>query len=222
MQGTYIQTMLDLAATAVEQGHLGMFGITNANSTGPILRNGGGWQRALPVRLCIPWRFSNRVTSRAATSTWLASDEFIEVASRLDRHPARDLTYRWNPDLLRWRLATPGTRYAVHWSEHLVSVSTKTTMYGVPITLLLKFLPRNGQPGPLSPRSHIAAACRHHRTPAAVYAGINIHVPVQGTQLAQDRLPSPLNLVMYTFDPDVLPQYRFVFDTFELLDFDAF
>lgn len=221
--GTYAKTILRLNEMCRDLGHLGLFGVTNAESTGPVLRGAGAsWQCSLPVHLFVPWRLSNQVTSRAATSAWLASDEFTGVAGRLDRHPTRDLTYRWSAELLRWRLGFPGADYSIHWSDKLVSVSTRSDFRGIPVTVMLKFLPREGQTGPLSPRSHIAAACRHHRTPVALYAGINRHVPVSGIRLAQDRLPAPLNLVMLSAQTDALPQHRFLFDTFEFLDFDAF
>lgn len=222
-RGTYAKAILRLNDLARDGGHLGLFGVTNARSTGPVLRGvGASWQCSLPVRLCVPWKVSRSVRTYDATPGWLASDEFTAVASRLDRHPARDLTYCWTPELLRWRLSAPGGSFAVHVSSSLVSVTTTTRFRNVPITIVCKLLPREGQTGPLSPQDHIAAACRHHRTPLALYAGINIHVPVHGIRLAQDRLPSPLNLVMLTARPEQLPQHRFAFDTFEFLDFDAY
>lgn len=221
-RGTYATAILNMTELGHKGGFLCGFGITNARSSGPILRAvGAAWQCSLPVRLCIPWRFSRSVRSHVADVDWLASDEFDAVAQQLDRHPARDFTYQWTPELLRWRLSVPGHRYSVHVSRTLVSVTTTTVFRGVRITVLCKFLPRDGQTGPISPQAHIAAACRHHRTPLALYAGINIHVPVTGIRLAQDRLPSPLNLVTLT-TPDIMPLHRCVFDTFEFLEFDAF
>ncbi len=222
-RGTYASAILALNEAAREHGHLGLYGVTNARSTGPVLRGAGAsWQCSLPVRLCIPWRFSPSVASREVDAAWLHSEAFIELAGRVDRYPAREFTHRWSPDVLRWRLAVPGARYAVHACEELLSVSTTTTFRGVRLAVMCKFLLRGDLTGPISPQAHIAAACRHHRVPLALYAGINVHVPVSGIRLSQRHLPSPLNLVMLTADPEVLPQHRFLFDTFEFLDFDAF
>jgi len=223
MGGGYRRGIRRLDDAARAAGHLGLFGVTNARSTRPVLRGvGASWQCSLPVRVCVPWWIPRQVSSREVTPSWLESNEFVHTASRLDRSPARDLTQRWTRERLRWRLGVPGMHYAVHWDTRLVSVTTRTEYRGVPVAVILKLLPRDGHTGPLSPRAHISAACRHHRTPVALYAGFNRHVPVEGIRLAQDRLPSPLNLVMLSSQPDVLPQHRFVFDTFEFLDFDAF
>lgn len=222
-KGTYAKAIRAIAELAGEQGMLGVFGVTNADSTGPALRGAkGSWQCSLPVRLCVPWRPPIGVRSHDADPQWLAGDEFATLTRRLDRQPARDLTCRWSTDLLRWRLLTPGTRYAVHWNDALVAVTTRTVFRGVPITIVLKLLPREGRTGPLTPQPHITAACRHHRTPLALYAGVNVHVPVSGIRLSQERLPAPLNLVMISSRPDLLAQHRFVFDAFEFLDFDAY
>ena len=82
------------------------------------------------------------------------------------------------------------------------------------------------------PAAVIAAALSHHRVPVAVYAGFNAHVPVRGIAIPKRIQPAPLNLLFIARDEasqflgldldEAGPQAPATFDTFELLDFDAF
>lgn len=222
-QGAYPAAMLGLAEQAERAGIVGGFGVTNRRATTSVLKGtGAAWQCSLPVKICLPWKPSRGVEGADVTPELLAGPRFAELTQRLGDVPARHATYCWSTELLRWRLSMPGARYALHWTSTLLCVSTRTVFRGVPITVILKLLPREGQTGPLSPSAVITAACRHHRTPVALYAGINAHVPVTGIRLSQDRLPAPLNLVTLSIDESAIPQEQFVFGTFEFLEFDAF
>jgi hypothetical protein len=94
-------------------------------------------------------------------------------------------------------------------------------MFGVPVAVVLKLLPRAGRFGPLSSRDVVNAICGHHRAPAAVYAGHNRHVTVRGVRLPERFKPVPLNLVILGVGDDV-DQRTFQLDTFEFLDMDAY
>jgi hypothetical protein len=87
--------------------------------------------------------------------------------------------------------------------------------------VILKLLPRPGAALPANPSGLIAAACRYHRAPYAVYAGFNRLVPVRGLRPPRRLQPSPLHLIIRHLDPSV-DQEALVLDTFEFLDGDAY
>jgi hypothetical protein len=183
-----------------------------------------GWKNVgpLPVRLCIPapGRLHDVQTWRA-DAAFLAGSEFDALAADLDTYRARGWTNSWSPEHLRWRLRRPQAVYHVHASSELVAISTRTTQAGVPVAVLLKFLPRGGRPGPLSPRRLIAAACRTHRAPLAVYAGWNANVAVRGVRPPRRLLPSPLYLILRSLSPGI-DQEELALETYEFLDLDAY
>ena len=109
----------------------------------------------------------------------------------------------------------------MHVSDELVGISTTDTRFGVRAAVILKLLPRDGRRGPLRSDAIIGAACRFHRAPYAVYAGFNEHVKVRGIQPPRRFQPSPLHLILRSFQPDV-DQERLRLDTFEFLDMDAY
>ena len=67
----------------------------------------------------------------------------------------------------------------------------------------------------------IRSITRWHRSAFAVYAGVNPTVTVQGIKLPRRLQPSPLNLIVRSLDPS-LDNTEIDFDTFELLDTDAY
>ena len=93
-------------------------------------------------------------------------------------------------------------------------MSTRSAFGPVPMAVILKLFPRG--PGrldqPLSARRAVAGVCRHHRAPAAVYAGFNALVRVRGIQPPHRLRPAPLNLVVHSFSDEV-PQETFRLDT---------
>jgi hypothetical protein len=90
---------------------------------------------------------------------------------------------------------------------------------GVRAAVILKLLARGD--APVRPERVIAAACRHHRAPYAVYAGFNARVRVRGIQPPRKLQPSPLHLILRSLSPDV-DQPGLAIDTFEFLDMDAY
>lgn len=208
---------------AGDEGVIGVIGVTNDKSLTPVVRQGWRFIARLPVLVVPPSpRRPRGVTSRDATAAWLGGDEAATVLDGLDEHEAHHWTNRWTVEHLRWRLAWPGCGpYAVHVGEQVVAVSTVEHIGGVPVTVVLKLLPRRGAVLPRSGWAAVSAACHHHRSPVAVYAGFNRHVVVRGIP-APDRLkPAPLNLMVHSVS-DELDQASFALDTFEFLDMDAF
>lgn len=215
-------------------GLIGGIGVTNESSTMPGLhRIGARLITSLPVRA---WpRLGRRprgVESHDVDGDFLATEDFTRLITGLDEAPADGWTQRWTPEHLRWRLAAPGAGYAIHASDDVVAVTTRASAKGVPVAVVLKLLPRAGHRGPLSARSVIAAAVHHHRVPVAIYAGFNAHVTVKGALIPKRIQPAPLNLLFIARDEasqflgmdleDEGPQAPATFDTYELLDFDAF
>jgi hypothetical protein len=111
--------------------------------------------------------------------------------------------------------------FALHASDQLVGVSTTDTRYGVRAAVILKLLPRDGRSGPIRADPIVAAACRFHRAPYAVYAGFNEHVEVRGIRPPRRLQPSPLHLILRSLSDDV-DQETLAVDTFEFLDMDAY
>ena len=215
-------------------GLIGGIGVTNESSTMPGLhRIGARLITSLPV-VAIPRRPARRrgVESHDVDDAFRATEAFERLVQGLDETPAQGWTQRWTPEHLRWRLAAPGGGYALHADEDVVAVTTRASAKGVPVAVVLKLLPRGAAPGPRSARRVIAAALRHHRVPVAIYAGFNAHVPVRGITIPKRVQPAPLNLLFIARDEaseflgldlgDAGPQAPATFDTFELLDFDAF
>jgi len=85
--------------------------------------------------------------------------------------------------------------------------------------VILKLLARGDQPARAEPT--IAASCRFHRTPYAVYAGFNARVRVRGIQPPRKLQPSPLHLILRSLSPTI-DQDVLALDTFEFLDMDAY
>ena len=215
-------------------GLIGGIGVTNESSTMPGLhRIGARLITSLPV-VAIP-RLVGRgrgVESHDVDDAFRAGDDFERLVQGLDEAPAQGWTQRWTPEYLQWRLAAPGGGYALHADHDVVAVTTRASARGVPVAVILKLLPRGPAPGPRSARAVIAAALSHHRVPVAVYAGFNAHVPVRGIAIPKRIQPAPLNLLFIARDEasqflgldldEAGPQAPATFDTFELLDFDAF
>jgi hypothetical protein len=206
---------------AGEQGVQMVIGVTNDKSTGAVKKNGWRVVGPIPVHMIIPTgRPVTAVEHHPATPDYLASDRFTEVASDLDDSPAWHWTNCWTLEHLRWRLSHPTASYVVHVGPELVAISTRTEMFGVPVAVVLKLLPRGGRFGPVPSRDLLNAICWHHRAPCGVYAGHNRHVPVRGIRLPERLKPVPLNLDI--LDVGDLDPLTFQLDTFEFLDMDAY
>jgi hypothetical protein len=195
-------------------------GVCNDKSIGAVTKY-MGWKTPgpLPVRLCVPMHTGRGVTSMPVDAALLASDCFADLTAGLDDFPVQQWTNSYTTEYLRWRLACPSTRFALHTSDDLVAVSTTDTRFGVRAAVILKLLLRSAAPTGAEPV--IAAACRFHRAPYAVYAGFNARVRVRGIQPPRKLQPSPLHLILRSLSPTV-DQDALTLDTFEFLDMDAY
>lgn len=210
------------AATA--QGRKLVIGVPNEKSTpGAVKYLGYRFLGPMPVTVAVPTATAGRWDHHVVDAAFLDSPTFGAIAADLDRYEAVHWTNRYTPERLRWRLARPHGHYTLHVGPELVAVSTRSAFGPVPMAVLLKLLPR----GPrnhgetLSARGAVAAVCRHHRAPAAVYAGFNALVRVRGLRPPHRLRPAPLNLVVHSLSDEV-PQETFRLDTFEFLDLDAY
>lgn len=217
-----------------EMGRRGVvagFGVTNESSTAMTLaRTGIGNVGPLPVVVRPVLPGGRRVTTHDVTPGWLASDDFAALVASVPPGSGAGWAQVWDTETLRWRLSNPAAAYQVHVSDEALAVTTRTAHRHVPVTVVLKLLARAPVPSRGAGAALVARACRHDRTPAAVYVGFNDQVPFRGTAVPRSLLPSPLNLVLFGADRasdavgepiDGIPQDEVTLRCFELLDFDA-
>lgn len=219
-KGVYVHALQDLQKAQEVAGFDGSWGVTNAQSTAPVKKAGYRQVKALPVKACLPAASPRRVVDYRIDAEFARSARFEAITSGLDDFPVVGWVQRWTPDLLRWRLQFPGQQYVLHAGPFVVGVSARTTFRGVPVAIMAKLLPRNGHAGPIRSADVIAAACRAHRTPVCVYAGVNTHVTVDGLLLRREWLPAPLNLMFHSHHQGLTESVEF--DILEFLDFDPY
>jgi hypothetical protein len=195
-------------------------GVCNDKSIGAVTKY-MGWKTPgpLPVKLCLPMHTGRGVTSQRVDAALLGSERFAALTAGLDDFPVQQWTNSYTTEYLRWRLACPSTQFALHTTDEMVAVTTTDTRFGVRAAVILKLLVRDD--GPVRSEPVIAAACRFHRAPYAVYAGFNARVHVRGIQPPRTLQPSPLHLILRSLSPDI-DQDTLALDTFEFLDMDAY
>ena len=211
-------------AEATALGRQLVIGVPNEKSTpGAVKYLSYRLLGPMPVKVAVPTGSGSGWDHHVVDEPFLDSTTFTALAAELDRHDAIHWTNSYAPDRLAWRLARPHGHYVVHADDELVVVSTRSAFGPVPMAVVLKLFPRGARSldQPLSARRAIAAVCRYHRAPAAVYAGYNALVRVRGVQPPHRLRPAPLNLVVHSFSDEV-PQETFRLDTFEFLDLDAY
>jgi hypothetical protein len=223
-KGYFVQIGHRIYERARVDGAKGILAVPNEKSTpGALKYLGYRFLGPLPVRVLAPLGSAKRFDSHLVDEAWLASDEFAAIAHDVERPAASGWTQAWTPEQLRWRLTQPRAGYVVHVSDDLVAVSVPHQFLGITFAVIVKFLPRGdlavGQT--VSSRGAVAAACRYHRAPAAVYAGFNAHVRLRGIRPPRRIQPAPLNLLFRSLSDEV-PQETFALDTYEFLDFDAY
>ena len=221
-RGRFVELGREIYDRAAEEGYVGVLTVCNANSTPALTEKlHQRFRGALPVKVCLPAPRAGRDWESVPVEPgYLRSSAFEELAGELDGHPASGWTQCWTPETLRWRLARPHADYTLHIGPDAVAVSTRDTVAGLPVALLLKIVPRGGRTVGTGAGA-VGAACRRHRTPACVYAGFNAHAPVRGLPLPVRLRPSPLNQLFGSLDPSV-PESGFTLDTFEFLDSDDY
>jgi hypothetical protein len=219
-KGYFQQLGGEIYEEAAATGWLFSSGVCNDKSIGAVTKY-MGWKTPgpLPVRLCVPTHTGRGVESLRVDAALLESERFEELTAGLDDFPVQQWTNSYTTEYLRWRLACPSTRFALHGTDDLVAVTTTDTRFGVRAAVILKLLPRTEQA--VRTERVVAAACRFHRAPYAVYAGFNARVRVRGIQPPRTLQPSPLHLILRSLSPTI-DQDALALDTFEFLDMDAY
>jgi hypothetical protein len=222
-KGYFGTLQLRVWSRARDGGVAAGIGVTNARSHRGVEIMGWRMAGQMPVQIAVPAPIRpKRWQSHAATADFVTSPTFAELADGLDEHPVEHWTHSWTPDYLRWRLSAPnGATFAIHASDDLLAVSTRSDFKGVPVAVIVKLLPRHGHGEKVSALPAITEACFFHRAPAAVYAGFNRFVTVRGMPAPERLKPAPLNLEICSLSDDIR-QDSFALDTFEFLDMDAY
>jgi hypothetical protein len=179
---------------ALAAGVSGTLTIANANSTPAFVEKLGlEHLGGLPVSAVVP-------ASRIRDVTHVAVDEstIARLATDCAARTTPGWVHDWTVESLRWRLANPIREYTVHHSDDVWCVSVRSGVGPVPAVVVVALVPRDGRRG-VAAGSVISAACRHHRAPIAIHAGINRDVRVRGIRLPRRLLPSPLNLLALGF-----------------------
>jgi GNAT superfamily N-acetyltransferase len=204
----------ELART--ERGVRTIVGVANANSTpGFVGRLRFSLVGPLDVAV-LPWRPS--IAARAIdriTVEQLLADPLVQ--NPVYRPGA--FTRVWDAAELAWRLASPGASYSVFRAPGALAITCASSFAKVPVAVLLKVIVAGDDVVDLGPI--VAAACTHHRAPAALHAGSNPDLRFRGMPLPDRFRPSPLNLIVRSLDPD-RPSESVIPSTFEFLEFDAY
>lgn len=208
-----------------EQGIQGIIGVANANSThGFLSRLKFSLLGSLPVGIGVSFPlsvFSPEVKTFRVNSEFLNSVELNNIIDSLDFEGVRGFSREWGGERLRWRLANPSSNYTFSVSKEGILISAQESIMGIPLAILLKFLPKKGC-GEMDVRPLIRSACKESRTALFLYAGYNAAAKVSTIALPSGFKPSPLNLIFRSLDSAALPASQVKFDTFEFLDFDAY
>lgn len=214
---------LEIYNEAAEAGWSFVVGVTNKKSTGAVVKY-MGWRLLgpLPVRIVMPpGRGQRRTRHTEISAEFLDSDRFDEFAATVDRHRVSGWTTDYTPDVLRWRLACPHTRYFLHIADDVALITTRSSAGPIPACVVLKIFPLTSGKATVDATRVIRSATRWHRGAFAVYAGFNGSVRVRGIRPPRRLQPSPLNLIIRRLDP-AIDQDAITLDTFEFLDMDAY
>ena len=226
-KGYFMRLCLAGWMLALEYKAMGIYGVMNDRSVKALRTFGVVTEAELPVKVLLPGPFKPGTwTHHPVTEEFLDSDQFDEILQDTDLPPRRGVRHWWDAETLRWRLRCPLNPYTVHVHEDLVAISARVKVKGVPTAILMKAMIRGARRKKVGVRktwlspTAIGAICAHHRTPFALYAGVNADVRVMGVVIPQQYLPSPLHLC-FKVDAQAVATDDLRFDTFELLDFDA-
>lgn len=167
-------------------------GVANANSTpGFVRRLGFECVAALPATVLVPTPGRPEVMQSARwTPEALARGDLGARVAALLTPPTQGFARVWTFDALRWRLGSPGARYAVHLGREAFVVSCADRRHGVNVAVILTVL----APRPLSDRSAraiVRSVCRFHRAPLALHVGFNDSVTFRGVPLPERLRESP-------------------------------
>lgn len=219
--GLFVRLATEAIAAAQGRGVGVVVGVANANSTpGFVRRLSFELAGPLPATVLLPLPGPRR----GVRSAWADAAAFAPGGVAADglgpllAPPPRGLARAWTSETLRWRLAAPGSRYALHRSERTLAVTTADRSNGIPVAVLLKVF-ASAPPSAAERRAIVRAACRVHRAPLAVHVGLNEMVAFRGLALPERLRSSPLNLIV-RYLGDAPP--RSAVARFEFLDFDAY
>jgi hypothetical protein len=218
--GTFVRLATETIAEARHRGVETVVGVANANSTpGFVRRLDFELLTALPASVLLPAPGSRG----GIRSGWAGASAFergglaARAESLLAPPPAGEAR-SWTPQTLRWRLARPGARYALHRAKDLLAVSCCDSRHSVRVAILLKVFAASRVSVGMR-RALVRAACRFHRAPIALHVGLNELVDFRGVALPERLRESPLNLIYRGLQTQA-PAASIV--RFEFLDFDAY
>jgi GNAT superfamily N-acetyltransferase len=219
--GVFVRLAEETFEQARERGVGIVLGVANENSTpGFVRRLSFELVGPLPATVMVPAPGGRR----SVRSAWADDAAFATGGVAADgleallAPPQRGIARRWTPETLRWRLASPGSRYALHRSERMLVVTTADRGRAVPVAVLLKAF-ASAPPSAAERRAVVRAACRFHRAPVAIHAGFNDMVAFRGMPLPERLRPAPLNLIARRLEGE---RRAGVVTRFEFLDFDAY
>jgi GNAT superfamily N-acetyltransferase len=218
--GVFVRLATEAIEAAQQQGVQLVVGVANANSTpGFVRRLSFAVVGPLPATVLLPLPGGRH----CVRSAWANEDAFAPggVADGIEQLLApssHGLARGWTPETLRWRLRSPGSRYALHRSEHALAVSTADRSKAAPVAMLLKVF-ATAPPSAAERAAIVRAACRAHRAPLAIHVGLNDMVEFRGLALPERLRSSPLNLIVRRLEG--APAGSAV-ARFEFLDFDAY
>jgi len=218
-KGLFRKTVENSYEAGIKGNLDGILGVANSQSS-PRMTEAMGW-RKLPS---LDFRLLKLSRSEIELETFrLEADRLKQFATegvlnlKTFTRPS-GFSPIWNAELLNWRLSRPGADYYLHISESAVLVTTKISIGGIKIALLLKVFPvsPNEVPVPITP--FVSGVAKYHKTPFVAYWGENPHFKMTGLKIPRKFQPSPLDLVVHFFEVKT----NFELNEFELLDFDAF
>ncbi len=220
--GAFVRLATEAYAGAEVRGVRAVVGVANANSTpGFVKRLGFSLLGSLPARVWLPRPGRDGLDTVVADAELLADEGFWNHVAPLLDAPGEGLSRAWRRESFAWRLASPRGPYAVHLGDGVAAVSVATRIGPLNCAVMLKLLPA-AEVGPLGVQACVRAACRHHRAPAVVHAGVTGAVLPAGIKVPERFRPSPLNLIFRWLGDrsDASPPARFA--DFQFLDFDAY
>ncbi len=218
-KGLFRETIENSYKAGIKGNLDGILGVANSQSS-PRMTEAMGW-RKLPS---IDFLLLKLSSSKIGLKTFRLEADLLKQCATEGVFDLETFTLPsgfspiWNAQLLNWRLSKPGADYYLHVSESAVLVTTKISIGGIKIAVLLKAFPTNLNevPAPIAP--FVSGVARYHKTPFVVYWGKNPHFEMNGLKIPRKFQPSPLDLVVHFFEVE----RNFELNEFELLDFDAF
>jgi GNAT superfamily N-acetyltransferase len=218
--GTFVRLASETIAEARRRGVETVVGVANANSTPGFMRRlDFELLTALPASVMLPIPGPReQIRSGWADANAFERDGLAASAEPLLAAPATGEARRWTPETLRWRLARPGTLYALHRADGLLAVSCRDSRHGIGVAILLKVFAAS-RVSKSTRRALVRTACHFHRAPIALHVGLNDLVDFRGMALPERLRESPLNLIYRSLQTQPRPASIV---RFEFLDFDAY